>query len=121
MIPRCYYPKEVTIVSVKLHGFSDASEEAYAAVYLRMTDTEDNIHTTLVTSKTKVSSIKKLTIPCLELCGALLLSHLLSHVKKVFEVPTCAWIDSTIVLSWLSGNPKRCKTFVGNRVATIID
>ena len=67
---------------------------------------------------------KKLTVPRLELCGALLLSHLLSHVKKVFEVPTnnvYAWTDSTIVLSWLSGNPKRFKTFVGNRVATIID
>lgn len=125
MIPRCYYPKEVTIVSVQLHGFSDASEEAYtAAVYLRMMDTEDNIHTSLVTSKTKVSPIKKLTIPRLELCGALLLSRLLSHVKKVFEVPIChiyAWTDSTIVLSWLSGNPKRFKTIFGNRVATIID
>ena len=118
-------PKEVTIVSVQLHGFSDASEEAYtAAVYLRMTDTEDNIHTSLVTSKTKVSPIKKLTIPHLELCEALLLSRLLSHVKEVFEVPIChvyTWTDSTIVLSWLSVNPKRFKTFVGNRVATIID
>ena len=81
MIPRCYYPKhrskEVTIVFVQLHGFSDASEEVYTAViYLRMTNTEDNIHTSLVTFKTKVSPIKKLTIPRLELCGALLLSHL---------------------------------------------
>ena len=32
-----------------------------------------------------------------------------------------AWTDSTIVLSWLSGSPKRFKTFVGNRVATTIE
>ena len=31
-IPRCYYPKDVRIVSKGLHGFSDASEVAYAAV-----------------------------------------------------------------------------------------
>lgn len=125
MIPRCYYPNGVAIVSMELHGFSDASEEAYAAVvYLRMIDSQDNIHTSLVTSKTRVSPIKKLTIPRLELCGALLLSRLLNHVKGVFGIPMdCvhAWTDSTIVLSWLSGSPKRFKTFVGNRVATIID
>ena len=124
-IPRCYYPKEVTIVSKQLHGFSNASEEAYAAVvYLRMIDMEGNVHTSLVTSKTKVSPIKKLTIPCLELCGALLLSRLLNHVRGVFEMSVShvhAWTDSTIVLCWLSGNPRRFKTFVGNRVAAIID
>ncbi len=38
-IPRCYYPNEATIVSTQLHGFSDASENAYAGVvYLRMVD-----------------------------------------------------------------------------------
>ena len=32
-----------------------------------------------------------------------------------------AWTDSTIVLSWLSGNPRRFKTYVGNRISYIID
>ena len=82
------YPNGVAIVSMELHGFSDASEEAYAAVvYLRMIDSQDNIHTSLVTSKTRVSPIEKLTIPRLELCGALLLSRLLNHVKGVFGIP----------------------------------
>ena len=31
-----------------------------------------------------------------------------------------AWTDSTIVLIWLSGNPRRFKTFVGNRVFHIM-
>ena len=32
-----------------------------------------------------------------------------------------AWTESTIVLSLLSGNPRQLKTFVGNRVSSIID
>ena len=45
-IPRCYFPKEATIVYTQLHGFSDASEKAYAAaVYLRMEDTNGTVHT----------------------------------------------------------------------------
>jgi hypothetical protein len=124
-IPRCYFPKETEVAFKELHGFSDASEDAYAAVvYLRMIDTQGNIHVSTVSSKTKVSPIKRLTIPRLELCGALLLSRLLDHIRKVFEMSTSevhAWTDSTIVLSWLHGSPKRFKTFVGNRVATIIE
>ncbi len=34
---------------------------------------------------------------------------------------TYAWSDSTIVLYWLDGNPRRLKTFVGNRVANILE
>lgn len=29
---RCYYPKEATITSMQLHGFSDASKRAYSGV-----------------------------------------------------------------------------------------
>ena len=31
------------------------------------------------------------------------------------------WTDSTIVLSWLVGNPKQFKMYVGNRVSSIVD
>ena len=124
-IPRCYSPKGANIVSVQLHGFSDASEDAYAGiVYMCMVDSNRKVHTSLIMSKTKVAPIKCLSIPRLELCGAHVLAQLLRHAKDVFQLPMnsiFAWTDSTIVLSWLMGNPRRFKTFVGNRVLSIID
>ena len=125
LIPRCYHPEDAQIVSVQLHGFSDASEVAYAGViYLRAVDTSNSTHVSLVAAKTKVAPLKRQTIPRLELCGANLLASLLSHVKKVLDIPTSsvfAWTDSTVVLSWLSGNPRRFNVFVGNRVSSIVD
>ena len=124
-IPRCYIDKKSRITSMQLHGFSDASERAYGAViYLRMTDSSNDVQTSLVTSKTKVAPIKRLTIPRLELCGAYLLAQLLHHVRQVFQLPLSsiyAWTDSTIVLNWLIGDPRRFKTYVGNRVSYIAD
>ena len=74
-IPRCYFSKEAHIISMELHGFCDASEQAYTAViYLHMMDLDGGIQVSLVTSKTKVAPIKRLTIPRLELCGAYLLA-----------------------------------------------
>ena len=98
---------------------------AYAAVaYLRFTDSTGRIQISLVASKTKVAPLKCLSIPRLELCGALLLSQLLHYLGQVFKIPlasTHAWTDSTIVLQWLDGSPRRYKTYVGNRVSTITD
>ena len=124
-IPRCYFPRGAHIVAIELHGFSDASERAYAGVvYLRMMDANGDVHISLVASKTKVAPIKRLTIPRLELCGAHILAQLLHHVQQAFDLPlSCvyAWTDSTIVLNWLVGNPRRFKTYVGNRVSHILE
>ena len=123
-IPRCYYPKHADIASVQLHGFCDASEDAYAGVvYFHAQEKRGNVYISLVISKTKVAPIKRLTIPRLELCGAKLLAQLLHHTQQALSMPTedvFAWTDSTIVVSWLDGNPRRFKTFVGNRVSHIM-
>ena len=70
-IPRYYFSKQSTCTSFELHGFCDASEAAYAAVaYFCTLDSKGNPHVSLITSKTKVAPIKRLTILRLELCGA---------------------------------------------------
>ena len=83
---------------MQLHGFSDASESAYAgAVYLQMVDTDGTAHVSLVMAKTRVAPLKQLTIPRLELCGANLLAGLLHHAKKCLVLLTAVCLPGPIV------------------------
>lgn len=109
---------------VELHGFCDASNSAYAAViYIRVIDAEGKVHVSLVTAKTRVAPIKQISVPRLELSGAVLLAKLLDEVSRILNVSKSnlhAWTDSEVVLAWLSSHPSRWKTFVGNRVSEIL-
>ena len=70
--------------SVELHGFSGASMDAYSAVvYVRTTDCSGNVCVRLLCSKTKVAPVKVLTVPRLELCGALALACLMKQVYQI--------------------------------------
>lgn len=88
---------------------------------MKMVDSSGCAHVSLIVSKTRVSPIKRLSIPRLELCGAQVLARLLVHVKEVLQLPMSQVTDSTIVLNWLSGSLRRFKTYVGNRVSLIVD
>jgi hypothetical protein len=111
-IPRRYFSEEA-ILTVELHGFSDASEAAYAAVvYLRATYPVHSPTCRLVMAKTKVAPVKTISVPRLELCGTSLLAKLLTSVRTSLDIPLSqihAWSDSSIVLAWLDGSPKRYK------------
>ena len=104
-IHRCYYPAGADVSSRELNGFCDASELAYGGVvYLRAQDSNENLSVALVIAKTKVAPIKNLSMPRLELCGAVIVARLLDYCRKVLEIPTSntyAWTESTVVLSWL--------------------
>ena len=64
---------------IQLHGFCDSSEKAYGAcLYLRSVNQQGEVKTKLLCSKSRVAPVKKITLPQLELCAALLLA-LLSH------------------------------------------
>lgn len=110
----------------QLHGFCDASERGYSAViYCRVTDSVETINTFFLCSKSKVAPCsKKLSIPRLELCGAVLLAKVLEWVTITYRDKICfdsihAYTDSEIVLAWLNSSPHRWQVFVGNRVSFI--
>lgn len=110
---------------IEIHGFCDASVRAYAAVvYIKIQYHGNPTHcvTNMVAAKTKLAPIKTISIPRLELCGAVLLTKLLKRCVKALALNNCkiyAWSDSMIVLAWLSACPSRWSTFVANRVSTI--
>ncbi|XP_065918882.1 uncharacterized protein [Dysidea avara] len=62
-VQRCYFRESQRVISCQLHGFSDASERALAAVvYVRIEYEGQKPEITLVTSKTRVALIKRQTI-----------------------------------------------------------
>ena len=87
-LPRCYTLPDSSPITQELHGFSDASLKAYGAVvYLRTTYQHHPPTVSLVTAKMKVAKKNPPTVPKLELCGAVLLTKLLSHVSSVLNIP----------------------------------
>lgn len=122
-IPRHLWPGQDTTST--LVGFADASCKGYAAVvYLRTVDKQNNTHVSLVMAKAKVSPMKLLSIPRLELLAAVLLSKLLKFVVDIYNPRYAiesiyAFSDSQVVLSWIHSEPYRWKTFVGNRITKI--
>lgn len=108
---------------MQLHGFSDASTVAYAAVvYLRVKSLTGSIKITLLAGKSKVAPLKPMTVPRLELSAAVLLARLIDFVNKSLNsnnVPIYCWTDSTVTLAWLNKHPSHWRTFVAHRVAEI--
>lgn len=109
--------------NLEIHGFSDASNTAYAAVvYLKVVSDLGFVNTSFLYAKTKVAPLKIQSIPRLELCAALLLVRAIEYViasMKLQLVPSYCWTDSSVVLSWLNAVPSRWKPFVINRIAEI--
>ncbi|XP_043471598.1 uncharacterized protein LOC122504516 [Leptopilina heterotoma] len=122
-IPRCYRMRREKPERLELHTFSDASEQAYSAVvYWRMVYPDGNVEVSYVVGKSRVSPLKPISIPRMELQGALIGSRLADFVTRELEMKIDEryfWTDSRNVLSWINADPHKYQAFVAHRLGEI--
>ena len=121
---RCLTPPDAVGQPI-LCVFSDASEEAFGAcAYARWQLSSGEFGVRFIAAKSRVAPLKKLTIPRLELQGAVLASRLgktiLEECRFKFD-KAVYFLDSRIVLSWICSEARRFKPFVSVRVGEIQD
>ncbi|XP_047991558.1 uncharacterized protein LOC125242543 isoform X1 [Leguminivora glycinivorella] len=118
-IPRYINLSEAS--SVQLIGYCDASVAAYGCcIYIKaVVNGKPYIH--LLCSKSRIAPLSsKLTIPKLELNGALLLAKLVNHVAALLSISDVhLFSDSKIVLAWLDSSSLKVPAYIGNRVKEI--
>lgn len=98
-------------IAIEIHGFSDASQLALGAVvYLRVLNESNEVSTAIVAAKTRVTLLKRVTIPRLELTAAVILVRLVKRIVRILDlsaVPVHLWTDSTVALMWIQGHAAR--------------
>ena len=107
-----------------LHVFADASEIAMCVVaYLRF-KSMNTTRVKFIIGKTRVSPMKPVSIPRLELQAALYGSRIKQTIEKEHDIKfseVFMWSDSTTVLQWLRSADQKHPVFIANRVAEILD
>ena len=111
-IPRCYIPPGFSqIKTVELHHFADASQLGYGACsYLKIVDEDNQVSTSLVMAKSRVTPTKSITIPRLELTAAVVAAKVANFLKKELkykDIKEYFWTDSKIVLGYIANESKR--------------
>ena len=88
-IPRCLKDPSPKVEQLSIHTFSEASKNAYTAVvYARHVYEDGNITARLIMSKSRLSPLKTVSIPRLELLGALIGLRLTRQVFSTLKIPT---------------------------------
>ncbi|VDI74707.1 Hypothetical predicted protein [Mytilus galloprovincialis] len=98
-VDRCFRPeKNGEIKNAQLHHFSDASESGYGTVtYLRLENTFDEIHCSFVMGKARVTPLKTITVPRLELTAATVAVRTNKMLLNELEIPidrSIFWTDN---------------------------
>ncbi|XP_061725398.1 uncharacterized protein LOC133531282 [Cydia pomonella] len=106
-----------------MHVFCDASEKIYAAaVYLVSTNPDGTRTSALVAAKARVSPLRVVSIPRMELQSCVLATRLAETIVKESDYvikDKFFWSDSKTALTWIRSDPRRYKTFVAHRLAEI--
>ena len=123
-IPRCIKPHNFNVSSIEFHHFADASTSGYGVCsYVRFIDHNGSVSVSLVYAKSRVSPIKPVTIPRLELTAAVLAVRCSVMLEREFKfecpVKHFFYSDSTVVLGYISNSTRRYQLFVANRVGVI--
>ncbi|CAC5375223.1 unnamed protein product [Mytilus coruscus] len=109
--------------SRSLHQFSDASESGYGTVtYLRLENAFGEIHCSFVMGKARVTPLKTITVPRLELTAATVAVRTNKMLLNELEITIdrCIfWTDSMSVLRYILNEYARFQTFLANRLAVI--
>ena len=122
-IARCIKPPDFTVKSTQLHHFSDASEKGYGSVsYLRLLSHDDTVHCMFLMGKSRLTPLKPMTIPRLELSAATVsvrVDMMLERELDISAADTTFWTDSTSVVRYVENEDKRFHVFVANKIAVI--
>ncbi|CAM1295397.1 Uncharacterised protein r2_g452 [Pycnogonum litorale] len=120
-IPRCI--QNPNPVHQSYHVFSDSSSTAYAAViFVRSVYSDGSVTVRYVVGKSRVTPIKAVSIPRLELMAAVLGSRLPSRLSEVLGINPLSiwfWTDSMDVIHWIHGQSRTYKPFIAHRVSEI--
>ncbi|GFW22788.1 integrase catalytic domain-containing protein [Trichonephila clavipes] len=107
--------------SPQIHVFVDACKEACATFIFFRSNTSQGVKVALVRAKARVSPLKQVTIPRLELmvcCIDARLTHLVQESLNIAEMETVFWSDSILALYWLR-EKRGWSVFVSNRIKEI--
>ena len=123
-LPRCVNPFPQPDHTYQLHHCCDASELAYgvASYLVTYNANQEVVNSTLLMGKARQVSLKKPTIPRLELMAATLAADQDDFLRRELTLPlvkSTFWTDSTITLAYICNETKKFQVFVANRVVKI--
>lgn len=84
-----------------------------------MLNSRDNIHVAFLLRKARVTPLKTITIPWLELTAAVRVDLMVKAELQLHIQESVFWTDSTSVLKYIGNEYKRFHTFVANRISAI--
>ena len=122
--PRAVVPSfSIEGLKPRLVAFGDGSQTAYCAlVYICWQHPCGEKFCRLVAGKTRVAPLKKISVPRLELMGALLSTRLMTSVQQSlgFDLSARYFLtDSAAVLGMIKNESSSMKEFVGTRTGEI--
>ncbi|XP_064469210.1 uncharacterized protein LOC135383823 [Ornithodoros turicata] len=107
---------------LQVHILCDASPKCYGAVAYLRAEKSGFVTSTLIFTKSRVAPLNQMTLPCLELMGAVIGFRMLSYLERIWSglaFEYYLWADSTIVLWWIRKPPSEGKEFVSSRVQEV--